>query len=333
MCDRLDRVEVAFLLTLCACLCGCTQRGQKGRILLTTHPEFYDSRYKRIAVIPFSTGQGVPSAAGERISAKIEARLSDSGEQQLYTRSRLKELMDEKDLVHAGVVAGDVVVRYGRVGGVDALVCGTVTRYALSEQREVTHSQYGSSVSVRYDAIVECDVRVVDTRDGRVVYLATASGTDDSSGFVGNILWHPRPADDVLQAAENALVERIMPRICVVRREVELPDDVLQVSTGRQRGEWARAFHVTPSNERLFAITRLPGDAGGANLTIAVIPRGKSAPAATRQFTWKHQQSEHVVEFDLRAIVQVAGFGAYTAELQTDDGTAAWCEFEIAALR
>ena len=247
--------------------------------------------------------------------------------------------MSEQDLAAAGIVDSEVARRIGKLGSVQALICGVCSRYG-SASREVmvekwVYSQSGSyTVKVPvtlHEAIVECNVVVIDTSTGK--QLAAVNSSAPFSWRSDMRAPRNIRGMTVIQVAESLCLMRILENIAVTKKEVKLKGTPLRVATGQYDMKWDTQDRIIPSDEKFFAVVRLPAEAARNNFKITIVPKDKRVDLAEQAFVWPEQTAENGYVFDVKPIVDKNGLGAYQAKLYSGPEPVAWYDFEIAKSR
>jgi len=133
-------------------------------------------------------------------------------------RSEMDQFEKEHNLVAAGVVDPSTAVKAGKVLGLNAIVYGTITQFAISEG----YKDYG--IYKKRTDIVDCvvDVRIIDAQTGQILFADTGKGRTQSEKkqFFG--LGERGSYDQTL--AENALRASIVQLFDnMIQRMAEVP--------------------------------------------------------------------------------------------------------------
>jgi curli biogenesis system outer membrane secretion channel CsgG len=147
---------------------------------------------KKIAVLPFdySAVQGQwgenPINIGEGLSEMLVTELVKSGAYLVVERAKLKEILKEQKLEQTEVFDQETAVRIGRLVGVNAVICGSVTRFGTERVTSTvsTGGTYGGVDGTRSDrqtAVVGLDVRMIDTESAVILTAMSGKGEDRRS--------------------------------------------------------------------------------------------------------------------------------------------------------
>ena len=316
---------------------GCNG-GKKSTITVVRHPEFYQPELKRVAVIPFGDQSGNPEAA-KYMGRRLETALVNNKTYEVYTREHLKEVLSEQDLAAAGIVDSDVARRIGKLGSVQALICGVCSRYG-SKSREVmvekwVYSQSGSytvkvPVTLR-EAIVECNVVVIDTSTGK--HLAAVNSSAPFSWRSDMRAPKNIRRMSVIQVAESLCLARIIDNIAVTKKEVKLKGKPLRIATGQYDAKWDVQDRIIPADQKLFAVVALPSEAAHNTFKITIVPKDKRVDLAEQTLVWPEQTTDRGYAFDVKPLVDKNGLGVYQAKLYSGPEPVAWYDFEIVEKR
>ncbi len=326
-------------------LAGGCNAGKKSRITVVRYPSFYMPELKRIAVLPFDNPPS-DSGAGERIGQRLETALTRNNTYEVYTRQRLKEVLQEQDLALSGIIDAEAAQRIGRLGSVQALVCGVCDQYASGTRQEIRTRKvpiWGTTSKgvpvitgwreerylwTRNEAVVQCNVQVIDTVTGRQLTAVNEISNGWSEGSPPKFSqWQ------VLQLTERDQLIKLLREIAVVRSEIKLKGTVLRIATGQYDAKWDWQDRLTPSDGQFLAVVSLPEDAGRNTFKITIVPKDGREVIAEQEFVWPELTSENSYPFDINEIVEKNGFGAYQAKLYSGAEPFAWYHFSIVERR
>jgi hypothetical protein len=306
---------------------GCDGGRQKGKVWITYYPDFYRPDLKRVAILPFANRSSAPGA-GERISDRVSALLTNNGTYEVYTRAHLGNLLAEGNLAAAGIVDADAAMTIGRLKAVQALICGVCDRYDvhsvdttatrripvyarnLRGKRVIVGWREEPYIITRHEATVECQVVVIDTATGRQVAACSTPSVVTAEGSPPE--YSP---EQLLRLAEDDQIERIVAALAVTRTQVKLEGQALRTATGEHDGEWDWQKKITPDDGRFAVVVALPPAADRNPLRISIVPEGEHDPVAEQSGLWDGQYERFGYYFDVQPIVQRAGFGQYQAKL------------------
>jgi len=324
---------------------GCTGGRAKDKIWIYQYPSFYAPRLKRIAVLPFGDRTRARGVGG-RISDKVSAILTSNGTYEVYTRQHLRAVLTEQDLAASGIIDADVAKKIGRVGDVQALVCGICNRYETQTRNETRHNTvpvWGTNAQghrvitgsrkvpfrwTRHDAFVECQVWVIDGVTGKQIAAVHSPSSYYAQGSPPKYA-----APDLLRMAEEDQVGRIVRAIAVTRRQIELKGDVLKTATGLYDQKWDWQQRIAPGDKRFYVVVALPQVADRNNFKITIVPKGEREVLAETAFAWKKTYGRRGYGFRVKPIIDKRGFGAYQAKLYSGPEPIAWYDFQIVEAR
>jgi curli biogenesis system outer membrane secretion channel CsgG len=148
---------------------------------------------RRIAVLDFDGGSiGMnPIASGwmgqgasKGISDLIVNQLVNSGSYRVIERSKVQAIMREQDLGEAGRVDAGTAAKLGKLLGVEAVLVGSITQFAVDEKASGFNfgGLFGNSRH-KSTANVQLSARLIDTSTGEIIATAQGKGdADQSSG-------------------------------------------------------------------------------------------------------------------------------------------------------
>lgn len=127
------------------------------------------------------------SSTSEALTTMLTNELQSSGHFTVVERQGLRQVLDEQDLVNAGIVRKSTGPSRGMMTGARYYVLGSVSDYqegveTSSNMRQssfiVGESSSGNSQQKSYVAL---DIRVIDTTTGEVAYSRTIEGLSSNS--------------------------------------------------------------------------------------------------------------------------------------------------------
>ncbi len=325
---------------------GCGEGGErKNRIVVYRYPEFYQPELKRIAVLPF---RNPPQArgAGRRISDQVATALTKNRTYEVYTRTHLADILAERDLADAGIIDAEVAMQIGQAKSVQALVCGSCDHYEVVTHNETRfqpvpvwgRNPQGQPVIVRWkqepytwtvhEAVVKCNVVVIDALTGRHIWAANEPSSVSVSGSPpkGN----PR---DLLAAAENDQIARIIRALAITRTEVKLKGDVLRTAADFYDARWQWQDRFLPMDEQIIVAVKLPPEADRNNFRITIVPKESRGILAEQSFVWSKAHDRRGFPFAVKDIFEKAGLGEYKAKLYSGPEPIATRSFQIVQKR
>lgn len=135
----------------------------------------------RIAVVDLRNTSGWNywgEALGEAAADQLTGELVNTGEFSVIERDRLQALLAEQGLGQSGALDASTVASIGQLLGVQAIVTGSITKFAIDTKRV----GIGPAAVSRTEAEVELDVRVVDTGTGEILFVAEGSAKKTLGG-------------------------------------------------------------------------------------------------------------------------------------------------------
>ncbi len=333
-------IRSAIFLTLLAATVGGCGGGDKGKIWVYRYPDFYSADLKRVAVLPFAN-RSADFAAGERISGRVSAILTNNGTYEVYTRQNLGDVLAEKDMQDAGIIEGDAAIQIGRLKAVQALICGVCDRFDVQSRQEIRYNtvpQYGQDIYgnvvitgwvnvpyqwERHDAYVECRIVVVDTETGRQIAAVAEPAHFWAEGSPPKLA-----AMDVLRRTEEAQIAHIVQSIAVTRTQIKLKGKVLRTAAGLYDNKWDWKDKFTTDDSNITLVVTLPTEADRNNFRLTIVRKGSRENLFEHAFTWNKQNAGEGFPVDMAAIVG-GGPGQFEAKLYSGPEPIAWYTFTI----
>src|SRR5512143_3157820 len=173
---RVFRAAILALLATFA-LSACTtahvaSSSGRGPSISEVQAEPYQGPKKRIAVQPFEfkAAKGAGDV-GTGLSDMLADSLFNTNRFILVERERLKDVIQEQDLADTGRFRKETVAPKGELEGAELLIRGSVTQFE-------PNCRGGSLLIISgKQACVSINLRIVDTRTGRIVNSTTVDGT------------------------------------------------------------------------------------------------------------------------------------------------------------
>jgi len=161
----------------------------------------------RIAVAKFldKSGKGQAAGIGSGMADMLATSLFQTGRYIVLERQNLQDVLSEQDLGASGRIRPDTAAAIGQVEGAEILVTGNITEFEAAtsggqgglgvsgqdvtgDKRSLANKLFGSVVGKLGGAFqsshLAIDMRLVDTRTGRVVAAASVKGeANDISGL------------------------------------------------------------------------------------------------------------------------------------------------------
>jgi curli biogenesis system outer membrane secretion channel CsgG len=205
---------VIFLLALAGCASARVVSSTGGPGIAQAQQAAYNGPKQRIAVKAFEYKAARGSRdIGNGMSDMLADSLFNSGRFIVLEREHIKEVMDEQDFGASGRVKKDTAAPVGEIEGAQLLIRGSVTQFEPNCR--------GGSVLVfgAKQACVTINLRIVDTKTGRVVNATTVEGTSTTAGggliFATNALpvglgaWSKTPMESAIRDAIEKAVQFI----------------------------------------------------------------------------------------------------------------------------
>jgi hypothetical protein len=331
-------VGLALVVAGAAALAGC---GRKS-FMVQAHPTFYTPELKVVAVAPFDN-QTPQFGAGETVADRLAAALRANGTYKVLGPTELRGLLGESGAGSATQPARvDLLDRLKQVGGVDAVVTGTVMVYdaVMSGYTEwsygggfarrsgwgwragysVPHTSYATQADVAFDAVVW---RVAD---GSV--LARTPVPVHAAVAVEDYL--PRSARQVLLEAVDRAAMRLVPQIAVVWVKVRARDKDLRIAADRVAGEWEFTKTVGLNEPKMYVVVHLPPEADRNAFTVTIThDKHPERVLAVKSLVWSRKDASQGLEFSPAEIASQHGPGKYQANLYSQRGFILDREFKI----
>jgi len=123
----------------------------------TVLPKVHANYFRRMAVVPFSTGRYHGSRAGVDIADGIQTKLAENIPQmELVERGRLDAIISEHRLTRSGIIDVRTAVTIGRLCGAKVIMTGQIKNINVVRARQV---MYGS---------LRVSVRIIDVERGLI---------------------------------------------------------------------------------------------------------------------------------------------------------------------
>ena len=306
--SRLSMRAAALLLAAAGGGCGKS-------VWITQYPPFYTPQLKSVAVVAFGNQTGQPGA-GRLVARRLAEALAANGTYQV------------RDLTaQPSPPPGEGI----RLGDVQAVVSGAVTRYSVASNVEWREEVVGEKERRRHrsrrvvrrrtyrhithEARVAARVRLVRTSDGAVLYTTPAPVAAQASS-AGS----PPLKDGPACAAEAAgeVVAGLLQRLVPVRRQVRLdPRKALRLARECD-GQWDFTNDFRADEERMVVVVALPAACDRNTFRVAIYAKGGREALASRQLTWKRSQVQVALPFSPRQLA--AGGRAEDYEVRFSSG-------------
>lgn len=167
----------------------------------------------RIAVVDFRNTSGW-NYWGEQLGAaaadQLATELVRTNEFSVIERERLQAVLAEQGLGQSGAVNPTTAARIGELLGVQAILTGSITKFAVDTKRV----GIGPAAVSRTEAEVALDIRVVDTSTGEILSVAEGSGKKNLGGFaIDRVAFESTFDRGVAQEALSPAVEEVIERL------------------------------------------------------------------------------------------------------------------------
>jgi len=144
-------MKVLLILIIALMFGGCATK------YITVQPSVQANYFRRMAVIPFSSGSYNRSKVGVDIADGIQTRLAENIPQmELVERSRLDAILQEHRLIRRGIVDLKTAVTIGKLCGAKVIMTGQIKNINVVRARNM---MYGS---------LRVSVRVIDVERGLI---------------------------------------------------------------------------------------------------------------------------------------------------------------------
>jgi len=213
----------AAWLSACATEPTATVTGTGGPSMEQAQMEAYNGPRARIAVNKFviKSAQG-HDKLGEGLADMLNTALFNSNRFIVLDRTDHKDVMAEQDLGASGRIKGGTAAPIGQMEGAELLVTGAVT--AFKDDAGGVMAGIGAPVGIgavgvgggTKNAYMAIDIKVVDTKTGRIVAMTTVEGksTDWFVGLGGIIGGSVLPLG--ILGYQNTPAEKAI-RVCIVK--------------------------------------------------------------------------------------------------------------------
>ncbi len=167
----------------------------------------------RIAVVDLRNSSGW-NYWGEQLGAaaadQLATELVRTNEFSVIERDRLQAILAEQGLGQSGAVDPATAVKIGELLGVQAILTGSITKFAVDTKRV----GIGPAAVSRTQAEVALDIRVVDTSTGEILAVADGSGEKNLGGFgIDRIAFESTFDRGIAQEALSPAVEEVVERL------------------------------------------------------------------------------------------------------------------------
>jgi curli biogenesis system outer membrane secretion channel CsgG len=231
---------------------------------------------KRIAIVDFEDKAGTVTFSGSdragstssynhreagvsrSLTDMLTTALSRTGSFQIIEREQLAKLLNEQNLGAQGIVTSQSAAQAGKVLGAQFIVTGSITEYG--QKRDVKRQSYiyWTTSSVKNEARVVIDIRLINTSTGEIMTSESAVG-EASNTSKSNTLKASSSADNTLLGQAT----RIAMDNCV---------EIIKTATAKAMWE-GKVLKVTDDG-----VIIKPGSAGGVktNMSFTVYSKGEN---------------------------------------------------------
>lgn len=257
----------------------------------------------RLAVLPFTVGEGLSEAQGQQIAAAILEEFMQDGSYQLVDRTRMGDRQSERDMYDAGVTDLRMV---GQELSVQKIVMGRV-------------SMLGGSWSISMKIVDLGTGQIVDTRSGSAESLEQCQIT--ARNLARKMLGQAEYADRIRD-------QRELTRRKNLESKWQQQKESLQTSfkrAKRQKGRKGRFYKMkitNPLNEPVLEVRVQLKNADGSEVMTESIKKIRANKSVTRKVKWtaKNKPSECVIlsvggNFELPKCKRCKGKGSYSCPL------------------
>lgn len=195
-----------------------------GPTMQQAQQEAYDGPKARIAVNKFlNKASSGHRELGQGMADMLTSALFHSNRYIVLDRTDIKDVMEEQDLGASGRIKQETAAPIGELEGAELMVTGAVTAFKADAGGGFggvgvpigggSFLGLGGGAKQAYMAI---DVKVTDTKTGRIVAMATVEGksTDWFGGLGGAVGGVPVPF--ALAGYQNTPMEKAI-RVCIVK--------------------------------------------------------------------------------------------------------------------
>jgi hypothetical protein len=314
------------------------------------YPPDFDPAIKTVGVLEFNN-DSLQDRAGEVFARQVAAALRANGTYDVLGPAALRakaagagvQLPDEAPIE-------EIAARLRTVGGVDAILVGTVESYHAQTSSWVdfephwgywgyhgwgrrhrwgvrtgwawpyAQRRYRTEARVVADAVL---VRVADAETiaaTRGPVSAQLTSDEYDGAFAG----------DVLAAAARRTVDRIVASVAVVPRKIKVKnDETLRVARPDATGVPVETDRFDSDETELLLVVRLPAAADRNRFTVSIHRRGEDEPIVAERFVWSAAERVRTFLFSPHRLAAVGGTKKYEARLAGTGTEAVKRKFEI----
>ena len=206
---------------------------------------------KKIAISTIIHGDGLCSDLSERASNRFQGALfqAKTASTQVIDRRSLSAIFREQDLVEDGTLSPDGAAKIARIAQVDAIVTGTLTRYA---QRVELEASMLDAVSGTVLGFAYSDFPLTSTDEGMMVERSS-----ERCGFSTRAQTDSEVTVTVQSAADDVRVETAKPTLPTFESEA-FNAEVSSVYYASATGEATFTLRFTNTTEKEIALAYIP---------------------------------------------------------------------------
>lgn len=134
------------------------------QISIQKNPGVDFSKYKKVAVIKFECRNPI---VGQEVSDRIALSFMKKG-YNVVERSQLKSIIDENAIIAAGLTEANRSAL--KLGGVNASVIGTVTRYDCEQSKSAFTTKGGTRVTTKNLCHVSISIKMLNVQTGDILW-------------------------------------------------------------------------------------------------------------------------------------------------------------------
>lgn len=328
--ERDVAMKRTYLAPLAAVLLAAGCAGPQ--VWVTVRPPFDCQKIAAIAVPPFKNESRDPDA-GRIFANKLAALLAERGPYKVIYGEQLPggaaptELSPQalKDLAGAA--------------GADAVLAGTVMRYASDRYHEVRfydepftqdegiHEMYYDEAPVdwfKIDAAVEASVRLIETATGKVLWSDTRMATSSDYGSP------PKMSEpEVLDRAADSVAGKLLLGLVPHQERVRVPRGSLTVCGDYIDHPLDIRSTFTPRDEALYLVIELDSEFAGNKIALGVEKLDTRSSIVEDSFAWDGAKDSRVFRKEMRDLIAIGGYGKYRASYAIDGVPAAHADFTL----
>jgi len=337
--DRARRL--ARWLAICLPLCLLAASGCGKKIWVSQYPSFYRPGLRTIVVAPFANATN-HRGAGRLVTEKVASALTANATYEILRHSDLAMAADDAELRAAGNNPAALVKLLQKRGRAQALLTGTVTQYASSQERDWRQrpvyedddedyrkgrkhkrrvSHYAGYTHIRNTATVDATARLLRIADGTAIHTtprgsAKTTVTSETSDD-GNIS-PQRSLHECLASAGDQCVAKLLEEFAVVRKQISVGRDAFRTASELRGGEWEGGKSFRRTDAKVVVVVKLPTECDRNHFRIAIVHKPSGREAVSQDFTWLRAwtcKAGKGFGFPMGELVKDCGSGAYVAQL------------------